>query len=341
MRLFICEKPSQARDIAGAMDESFEKTETALQGKDTTITWCFGHLLSLAPPEHYQSNLKPRRMEVLPVVPQQWTLEPKKETQKQLKAIGVLLKKARCVVIATDADRERDVIGREVLDYFNYTGEIVRLWLSALDKASVQKALKEIKPGNATKPLYDAGLARQRADWLVGMNLTMAVSSVHGKRGGGVLSVGRVQTPTLKLVVDRDKDIEHFKTKQYYLLKARCINQRNESFWVDWDLSVGCEAIMDPDGRITDYSIAQFHADRVLNQKGAVDFYEEQIKKQPAPLCFSLSGLQKIASNQLSYGAIEVLDIAQSLYERHKAITYPRTDCEYLPESQFSEVKRY
>lgn len=337
MKLFICEKPSQAKDIAAVLGVS-NRTEFCFEGNGLAVTWCVGHLLELAPPDFYCDSIKPWRMEILPIIPKQWSVLPQEKTKKQLNAIGKLLKKAQSVVVATDADREGDVIGREVLDYFNYQGSVERLWLSALDEESIKKALQTIRPGSATQSLYQAGLGRQRADWLMGMNLTMAVSCLFGTRGQGVLSVGRVQTPTLKLVVDRDNAIEHFKPKEYFLLKARCVNQRNESFWLDWDLSEGCETITDSDGYVTDFNLAQFYANRLCNKEGYVVFYEEQLKTQPAPLCFSLSSLQKTASNLHGFGAKEILDIAQSLYERHKAITYPRTDCDYLPKSQFLEV---
>ena len=337
MKLFICEKPSQARDIANAMNDVFTRQESFLESNDKVITWCFGHLLELAPPDDYEANLKPWRIAVLPVIPKQWVLKPQEKSKKQLTAIGRLLKKAKTVVIATDADREGDVIGREVLDYFNYKGDVHRLWLSALDEASIQKALKDIKPGHATENLYQAGLARQRADWLVGMNLTMATSSLYGKPGQGVLSVGRVQTPTLKLIVERDKQIEAFKPMDFFTLKIECANGDNETFWLNWDIP---EDLTDADGRCINNQFITTVAAAVNQKAGLITCFEEQHKKQQAPLCLSLSALQKIASSQYGFGAKEVLDIAQSLYEKHKATTYPRTDCDYLPESQFNEAPK-
>lgn len=335
MRLFICEKPSQARDIANAMDESFDKEDGFLKSKSIIITWCFGHLLELAPPDDYCDNLKPWRVSVLPVIPENWVLKPQAKTKKQLNVIGRLLKTASSVVIATDADREGDVIGREVLDYFSYSGDIKRLWLSALDEASVKKALNDIRPGESTQNLYQAGLGRSRADWLVGMNLTMATSSLFGLPGQGVLSVGRVQTPTLKLIVDRDKDIENFKPKDYFILKAQFKTNENDVFWMNWDTP---EELSDEEGRCIHQNIISQVADAVNSAKGSITQFSETPKSQHAPLCLSLSSLQKIASAKYGLGAKECLDIAQSLYETHKATTYPRTDCGYLPESQFREV---
>jgi DNA topoisomerase-3 len=334
MKLFICEKPSQARDIANAMGESFKKEDGFFKSSDITITWCFGHLLELAPPDHYCENLKPWRLSVLPVIPDAWKITPHVKTKKQLNTIGKLLKSSSTVVIATDADREGDVIGREVLDYFSYQGDVKRLWLSALDDASVKKALKDIKSGESTQNLYQAGLGRARADWLVGMNLTMATSCLFGMPGQGVLSVGRVQTPTLKLVVDRDKEIENFKSKGYFVLKAQFKMKEGESFWMNWDIP---EELSDEQGRCTNQKIIAQVSDEIKNGQGVVTQFSEIKKSQTAPLCLSLSSLQKIGSARYGFGAKEVLDIAQSLYETHKATTYPRTDCGYLPESQFKE----
>ena len=335
MRLFICEKPSQARDIANAMAESFKKEDGYLESNTTTITWCYGHLLELAPPDDYCENLKPWRVSVLPVIPEKWVLKPQAKTKKQLNVIGRLLKKASLVVIATDADREGDVIGREVLDYFSYSGDVKRLWLSALDEASVKKALRDIRPGESTQNLYQAGLGRSRADWLVGMNLTMATSSLFGVPGQGVLSVGRVQTPTLKLVVDRDLEIEKFEPKDYFILKAQFKTKNNDAFWMRWDIP---EELSDSDGLCVNHQTINHIENEIKNGEGKVMQFSEVKKSQDAPLCLSLSSLQKIASAKFGFGAKEVLDIAQALYEKHKATTYPRTDCGYLPESQFQDA---
>ena len=337
MKLFICEKPSQARDIAGVIDDSFKKQESHLEGSSVVVTWCYGHLLELAPPDDYCENLKPWRVDVLPVIPSQWVTKAQKKTKKQLNAIGKLLKKATEVVIATDADREGDVIGREVLDYFNYQGPVSRLWLSALDEASIKKALADIRPGSSTECLYQAGLGRQRADWLIGMNLTMATSSLFGGFGQGVLSVGRVQTPTLKLVVDRDLEIEQFKPKDYFVVKAEFQTTELDKFWTTWEVP---HDYSDEQGRCIKQDYASAVIKKIENQEACVQHFKEAPKKTAPPLCFSLSSLQKLGSAQFGLGAKEVLDIAQSLYEKHKATTYPRTDCGYLPESQFSEASQ-
>ncbi|HGC5940546.1 TPA: DNA topoisomerase III [Legionella pneumophila] len=334
MKLYICEKPSQAKDIAAVLGAK-TRTESCFEGQGIAVTWCIGHLLELMPPDHYCEHIKPWRMDILPIVPKIWVLKPQEKTKKQLNAIKQLLKKATSVVIATDADREGDVIGREVLDYCNYKGPVERLWLSALDESSIKKALNSIRPGSSTESLYQAGLGRARADWLIGMNLTMAASCLFGVPGQGVLSVGRVQTPTLKLVVDRDIEIEHFKSKDYFVLKAQCASISQELFWTTWEMP---EEVTDEEGRCINQSLIDAVVLQIQGQQGTINEFKETRKKEAPPLCLSLSALQQIASAKLGFSAKQTLDVAQSLYEQHKATTYPRTDCGYLPESQFAEA---
>lgn len=333
--LYICEKPSQARDIAKVLGVNSKK-EGYIEGNGITVTWCLGHLLELAPPDDYCENIKPWRMEVLPIVPKEWRMKPNPKTKAQLKVIKSLLKEAKNVVVATDADREGDVIGRELLDYFNFNGGVQRLWLSALDEASIKKALGNIKPGESTYPLYQAGLGRQRADWSIGMNMTMATTHLFGTRGQGVLSVGRVQTPTLGLVVKRDLEIENFKPKDYFELQVLFRSQKGD-FWANWQIP---EDYTDMEGRCLKPEYAQAVAAKVKAASGEVVNFEEKLKKVSPPVCFSLSSLQKLCSSKLGMTAKETLKVAQSLYEQHKATTYPRTDSGYLPESQFEESKQ-
>jgi DNA topoisomerase-3 len=329
--VYICEKPSQARDIAKVLG-CHQKGDGFLTNGTLFVTWCFGHLLESAPPDYYCANIKPWRLDVLPIVPELWKMEIKKEGSKQVKAIKELVKKTTDVVVATDADREGEVIARELLDLFKYKGGIRRLWLSALDDASIKKALANIKDGKVTEHLYHAGLGRQRADWLIGMNLTMAASVSFGKYGEGVLSVGRVQTPTLKLVVDRDAQIEAFRSKPFYELLATFKIAAGKDIVLKWQAK---EEQTDEAGRILDQTIVSAIAAKIDGKTGVVVKFDDVNKKTSAPLCLSLSKLQKIASAKYGFSAKETLETAQVLYETHKAITYPRTDCEYLPENQF------
>lgn len=216
MRLFLCEKPSQGRDIAAVLG-CHEKLDGALRGNGSIVTWGFGHLLSQADPEHYDESLKTWSFDSLPIIPTTWKMVVPADKKKQFNIIKKLLASASEVVIATDADREGEVIAREILDYVGYTGSVSRLWLSALDEASVRKGLENLKPGHETEALYWAGLGRGQADWLIGMNLTRLCSLIGREVGyRNVLSVGRVQTPTLRLVVERDFAIANFVSEPFY-----------------------------------------------------------------------------------------------------------------------------
>ena len=334
LTLYLCEKPSQGRDIARVLGAK-QREATHIKDKDTIVTWCVGHLLETAPPDFYCDDLKPWRLEKLPIVPKAWQMQVVEKTKKQFNAIKKLLKETQHVVIATDADREGEVIAREILELCYYKGKIERLWLSALDDASIKKALLELKDGTNTEKLYFAGLARQRADWLVGMNLTMAATSLFSQRGEGVLSVGRVQTPTLKLVVDRDYEIENFKSKVYFVLLVQFTTANQESVWATWQVS---RDIADEEGRCLNKEVAESVLNKIKEQPAIVNKFAESRKQQSPPLCLSLSVLQKLASSRFGFSAKQTLEVAQSLYEKHKATTYPRTDCGYLPESQFTEA---
>lgn len=333
--LYLCEKPSQARDIAKSLG-CHNKKDGCLESSTTIVTWCFGHLLETAAPDVYCADIKPWRIEKLPIVPTQWKMVIKKESSKQVKIIKALLKEANEVVIATDADREGEVIARELLDLFKFKGNIKRLWLSALDDASIKKSLATMRDGKSTENLYYAGLGRQRADWLIGMNITMAASVAYGRYGEGVLSVGRVQTPTLKLVVDRDKAIDDFKSTEYFELFSDFKTHKQDIFTAKWEPRD--EEYQSAEYYILDKNKIEKIAGQMRGQQAQVEKFEEKNKKQNAPLCLSLSQLQKLASSRYGFSAKETLETAQSLYETHKAITYPRTDCSCLPRSQLSEA---
>jgi len=330
VKLYLCEKPSQARDIARVLGIQ-KKGDGCLQSSGTAVTWCFGHLLEMAPPDAYDEALKRWRFDTLPIAPQSWKLEIKKEARKQYKIIQQLLKQATDVVVATDADREGETIAREILERCRWRGPVSRLWLSALDDASIRKALNNVLPGSKTEPLYHAGLGRSRADWLVGMNLTRAYTLIGQQNGHkGVLSVGRVQTPTLNLIVQRDLSIEQFKPCPYYDVYGE-FGVKQGSFKAKW-LVPKMEA--DDEGRCINEQTARTVAQKIEGQQGSIVKADTERKKEPPPLPFDLSSLQQEASKRWGMGAKDVLDTAQALYETHKALTYPRTDCQYLPESQ-------
>ena len=335
MRLFLCEKPSQGKDI-GRILGATQRGEGCLNGTGVTVTWCIGHLVEAAAPEVYDAALKRWSLEQLPIIPQQWRVEVKPKTATQFKVVMALLAKATHLVIATDADREGELIAREIIDLCGYRGPIERLWLSALNDASIRTALGKLRPSSDTLPMYYSALARSRADWLVGMNLSR-LFTVLGRQAGydGVLSVGRVQTPTLKLVVDRDREIAAFKSVPFWGIDVS-LSAEGQAFAALWVAPDGCT---DDAGRCLQQQVAQQAAQQIRAAGSAqvVSVETERVREGP-PLLFDLGTLQEVCSRQLGLDVQETLEIAQALYETYKATTYPRSDSGYLPESMFAEV---
>lgn len=335
MRVFLCEKPSQGKDIARVLG-AIQRGNGCYSGAGTVVTWCIGHLIEAAPPEAYGEQYKRWSIEQLPIIPERWRVEPKATTAAQFKIVKQLVGQASELVIATDADREGEMIAREMIDLCGYRGPIQRLWLSALNDASIRKALSALKPSNETLPLYYSALARSRADWLIGMNLSR-LFTVLGRQAGydGVLSVGRVQTPTLALVVARDREIARFVSVPYWAVEV-ALSASGQSFLANWIAPDGCT---DDAGRCLQQLVAQQAIDRMRAAGSAqvVSVETERVREGP-PLPFDLGTLQEVCSRQFGLDVQETLDIAQSLYETHKATTYPRSDSGYLPESMFTEV---
>ena len=335
MRLFLCEKPSQGKDI-GRILGATQRGEGCLNGTGVTVTWCIGHLVEAAAPEVYDAALKRWSLDQLPIIPQQWRVEVKPKTATQFKVVKALLAKTTHLVIATDADREGELIAREIIDLCGYRGPIERLWLSALNDASIRTALGKLRPSSDTLPMYFSALARSRADWLVGMNLSR-LFTVLGRQAGydGVLSVGRVQTPTLKLVVDRDREIAAFRSVPFWAIDVS-LSAGGQAFSAQWVPPEGCT---DAAGRCVQQPIAQQAAQQIRAAGSAqvVSVETERVREGP-PLLFDLGTLQEVCSKQLGLDVQETLEIAQALYETHKATTYPRSDSGYLPESMFAEV---
>ncbi|MEN2936810.1 DNA topoisomerase 3 [Mannheimia haemolytica] len=339
MKLFICEKPSQARDLASVLGATSKGDGLlATNDKSIIVTWGFGHLVEQYQPEDYDEVWKRWAFETLPIIPAQWKMAPKKESKKQYNVVIGLIKKASLVVIATDADREGEMIARELLDLAGYRGQIQRCWLSALDDASIRKALQTLKSGKETEALYYAGMGRSRSDWLIGMNFSRLFTLMAQAKGysGKPLSVGRVQSPTLALVVNRDREIANFVPKAHYSLAVQLATASDETFVAGLSIP---EQYLDESGLCLDSRVIQ-QAEAQIKQVGIakVITVETKREKKAPPLLYALSDLQGECNRLFGFGAQQVLDIAQSLYEEHKITTYPRTDCGYLPESQLTEV---
>jgi len=337
MRLFIAEKPSLGRAIAAELGVTKTNPAFLVCGSDV-VTWGFGHILEPYNPEDYDENLRTWRRRDLPIIPTEWKLRPKKEAYTQLQVINHLLSEASSVVHAGDPDREGQLLVDEVLEYFRYTGPVQRIWLASLDSRSIQKALATLKDNREYAALRDSALARSKADWFVGMNASRAMT-LFGRETGreDILSLGRVQTPTLALIVQRDREIEAFVPIDYIILQANLQNEAG-SFSATFKPS-DTQPGLDLEGRLVDASVAQGIVDAVRGQTGTITSVTREKKKKGVPLPHCLSSLQKAASSRFGMTAQQVLDLAQSLYEK-KLTTYPRTDCRYLPAEQFQDVAR-
>ncbi|MFP3516625.1 DNA topoisomerase III [Pseudomonas sp. SIMBA_077] len=335
MRLFLCEKPSQAKDIAAVLGAS-RRGDGCWVGPNATVTWCIGHLLETAPPDAYDERYKRWVLADLPIIPEQWKMRVKPKTASQFKAVKRLLGEASELVIATDADREGEMIARELVEHCRFRGSIQRLWLSALDDASIRKALAALKPGSETFNLYHSALGRSRADWLIGMNMSR-LFTLLGRQSGyqGVLPVGRVQTPTLRLVVDRDRSISDFVPVAYWAIDVQ-LNHDQQLFTAQWRAEPDT---CDDQDRCLKQAHAQQAAAAMQHAGHArVSKLHTERMREVAPLPFDLGTLQEVCSKKLGLGAQETLDVAQALYETYKVVTYPRSDCGYLPLSQHSEA---
>ena len=345
MRLFIAEKPSLGRAIADVLPKPHKKGDGYISAANgDTVSWCIGHLLEQQQPEAYDPVFKKWSHEHLPIIPQQWKLAVKKQTAKQLGVLRTLVKQAEQLVHAGDPDREGQLLVDEVINFLGVTGakksSIQRCLINDLNPRAVKQSINQLRSNREFIPLSTSALARSRADWLYGINLTRAYT-LQGQKVGykGVLSVGRVQTPLLGLVVRRDIAIEVFVSKAFYEVWAKLETDKGESFKAKWQPSEQCAKYLDDQGRNLSQGLAQNVAGRVSQQPALVKNLKREHKKQAPPLPYNLSSLQIDASKAFGLSAQQVLDICQGLYERHKLITYPRSDSRYLPLGHFEQAE--
>ncbi|GAD02583.1 DNA topoisomerase III [Agarivorans albus] len=346
MRLYIAEKPSLARAIAAVLPKPQQKHNGYIQlANGDCVTWCIGHLLEQAEPEHYDAKFKQWRLEHLPIFPDKWQWKAKSKTASQLKAIKSLVKQASSIVHAGDPDREGQLLVDLVIEHskakVTLKQQCQRLLISDLNPAAVSRALKQLKSNQEFSALSTSALARSRADWLYGINLTRAYTLKGQQQGySGVLSVGRVQTPILGLVVRRDQEIAEFVSRPYYQVEAHLHTEQAEAFTALWQPSEACEPYQDEEGRVLSRPLAEHVVKRVNQQAGLVQSLKQQDKQQAPPLPYNLSSLQIDAAKRFAYSAKQVLDICQGLYERHNLITYPRSDSRYLPKQHHAEAPK-
>lgn len=343
MILYIAEKPSLGRAIADVLPKPHKKGDGCIYvANGDCVTWCVGHLLEQAEPDAYDSTFKQWKFEHLPIVPQQWQLKPKTSTRKQLTVLRKLVKEAHQLVHAGDPDREGQLLVDQVIDYLKVKGSkrdtIQRLLINDLNANAVLKALGQLQSNKSFVPLSVSALARQRADWLYGINMTRAYT-LQGRKVDykGVLSVGRVQTPVLGLVARRDAEIDAFVSKPFYQVFAQVETKKRERFSAKWLPSDACEPYMDDEGRVLSKALAENVASRIREQDALVNSTQTRVKKQAPPLPYNLSNLQIDAAKRYGMSAKQVLDCCQSLYEKYKLITYPRSDSRYLPLEHFPQ----
>ncbi len=342
MRLFIAEKPSLGRAIADVLPKPHRRGDGFIEcGNGQVVTWCVGHLLEQAQPDVYDSRYARWSLADLPIVPEKWRLQPRPSVAKQLNVIKKLLAEASEVVHAGDPDREGQLLVDEVLDYLGLAPEkrqqVQRCLINDLNPQAVERAISRLRANSEFVPLCVSALARARADWLYGINMTRAWTLL-GRNAGyqGVLSVGRVQTPVLGLVVRRDEEIENFIPKDFFDVKAHIVTPADERFVATWQPSESCEPYQDEEGRLLHRPLAEHVVSRITGQPALVTEYADKRESEAAPLPFSLSSLQIEAAKRFGLSAQTVLDTCQKLYETHKLITYPRSDSRYLPEEHFA-----
>jgi len=353
LKLYIAEKPSLGRAIAAALSHTLAKPHKNLKthielANGDVVSWCVGHILAQADPEDYDTALKKWSMETLPIVPQQWQLKPIIRTRAQLTVLKKLVKQADEIIHAGDPDREGQLLVDEVIEYLKVSktkkNNIKRLLISDLNLPAVKRSLTSLKNNSEFVPLSISALARSRADWLYGINLTRAYTLQGQKQGfNSVLSVGRVQTPLLGLVVRREQEINEFVSKAFYQVLAhlsvnKVLEDNEQNFTVKWQPSEACQQYCDDEGRVLVKALAMNVVNRITNQDAIVESINTEDKQQGQPLPFNLSSLQIAAAKQFSMNAKLVLDVCQALYEKHKLITYPRSDCRYLPKEQLKQA---
>ncbi|WMT42952.1 DNA topoisomerase 3 [Paenibacillus sp. D2_2] len=322
--LVIAEKPDMGRTIAAVIEPRAKNNRSYLEGEQYIITWAIGHLLGLAEPDAYDDKYKRWNFYDLPIMPEQFKIVPNPRTKDQLKTIGELAKRCNAVVNACDAGREGQYIFALIQQRLKLMQPVRRLWISDLTSESIAKGFAELRDSSEFANLTKAARARSEADWLVGMNASRAFTTKHNT----LLSVGRVQTPVLALIYDRQKEIESFDSLTYYEIKAE-FEQSERSYIGTWQ-----------GDRLTDGEKAKELADKVRGKQGQIVEYEVKETKEYPYKLYDLTLLQRDANAKFGYSAKKTLDLAQALYERHKLITYPRTNSNYVTEQNIEGMHK-
>jgi len=327
--LVIAEKPSVARDIVSALPGSFDEHKNFYESDDYVVTFAVGHLLELSDPEDYDPAWKAWKLDTLPIIPSEFRVRPRdKKSATQLKLIHKLLARTDVdrVINACDAGREGELIFTHIYETSETDKPVDRLWINSMTKQAIREGFERLRPSNQVEPLRDAARSRSEADWLVGMNATRAATVRRGW-GAGVVSLGRVQTPTLAMMVKREREVQAFKPEPYWLVHAT-FDPRYNGLWFEGD-----------ETRLKDGKRADEIVEKVTGKTGRVESVERKEQSERAPLLYDLTSLQRDANRRFGFSARRTLSAAQSLYEGKKAITYPRTNSRWLSGDLVPQLK--
>ena len=338
-KLIVAEKPSVGRDIARVLGVQ-SRGDGFLYGEEYVVTWAIGHLVSLCEPGEFDERYKKWSMAALPMLPENIPLKVLPNTRSQFETVKKLMNsgKIASIICATDSAREGELIFRYIYQMAGCTKPVERLWISSMTDAAIRQGFASLRPASAYDALYESARCRSEADWLVGMNASRAFSLKYDAH----LSVGRVQTPTLSLIVRRDREIEAFVPQDYWELKAGFGDY--EGLWINPDAKLADgekkDAKAAPETRIPDKATAERVRDEVKGRPARVAESTLEHKRFAPPQLFDLTSLQREANRKFGFSADKTLKLAQALYETHKLVTYPRTDSRYLPDDMRPKVKK-
>ncbi|MGV3742104.1 MAG: DNA topoisomerase, partial [Burkholderiaceae bacterium] len=341
--LIIAEKPSVANDIAKTLG-GFTKHDEYFESDQYVLSSAVGHLVEITAPEEYDVKRGKWTFTHLPVIPPHFALNPIAKTESRLKVLNKLIKRKDIgtLINACDAGREGELIFRLIAQYAKAKQPIKRLWLQSMTPTAIREAFKQLRDDQELLPLADAARCRSEADWLIGINGTRAMTAFNSKEGGFYLTtVGRVQTPTLSIVVEREEKIKSFVPRDYWEVRAEfiCAAGVYEGRWLDTKFK---KDETDPEKRaerLWSKAAAESIVAACRGKQGNVT-EESKPTTSMAPALFDLTSLQREANARFGFSAKNTLGLAQALYEKHKVLTYPRTDSRHLPEDYLNTVKQ-
>ncbi len=335
--LFIAEKPSLGREVAAALSASRGEKKVDGDGYCTVgnsvVTWVFGHMYELAPPEVYDPSFKTWRLEPLPIVPERWKRVFRPQGAAQLRRVNDFIKQATTIVNVGDAAREGQLLVDEIIIEAGvdpHSSSVKRMWVRSMTAKDMMAALSDLLPNSEKKGLFESAFSRQKADWLHGLNLSRCYTILARRSGAdATVSIGRVMTPTMKLVVDRDRQIENFVPVDYFV-PTMTFEHSKGTFHATWMSREGVGRL-DAEGRLLDGAAARALVERIVGRPGVVREFKVSQEAIAPKLPYSLSALQIDCSAKYGMTAKKTLDICQSLYETHKVVSYPRSDSRHLP----------